>query len=374
LQSSLIISILILLLLKLQPKLSNKTRLDPWLLMTKKVKVAIIGLGNVGCNLLQILEDKKSVLNKSYHIEFSVICIADSSGVAIDPVGFKPLEILGHKHSGGKLNTFKGYADGKTVLDILEDINCDLVFEASPVNLTTAEPALSYCKKAIEKGCHLVLANKAPLVIAFDDLQKRARNNNVGILYSATFCGGLPVLNICQRDMIAGKITKIQGVFNATSNFILDEMAKGQAFDKALLETQKRGAAEADPKLDIEGWDTANKLVLLANTVLDVSIHLKDIDVQGITQVTTDQLKRHEDKNETIKLVAAAVLEGNNYVFSVKPTILPLSNFLGSCNGWEMGVEIHSDIYGISYHKLWEREPVPTAASMIRDAVQLCVY
>jgi len=126
--------------------------------------------------------------------------------------------------------------------------------------------------------------------------------------------------------------------------------------------------------LDIEGWDTANKLVLLANTVLDVSIYLKDIDVQGITQVTADQLKLHKDKNETIKLVAAAVFEGNNYVFSVKPTILSLSDFLGTCNGWEMGVEIHSDIYGISYHKLWEREPIPTAASMIRDAVQLCKY
>ena len=342
--------------------------------MTKKVKVTIIGLGNVGCNLLQILENKKNELKNSYHVEFSIICIADSSGIAIDLDGFKPLEILAHKHSGKRINTFKSYSNGKTVLEALEEINCDLVFEASPVTLETAEPALSYCEKAIEKGYHLVLANKAPLVIAFKDLHEKARYNNVGILYSATFCGGLPVLNICRRDMIAGKITKIQGVFNATSNFILDEMAKGQSFDKALLETQKRGAAEADPKLDIEGWDTANKLVLLANTVLDVSIYLKDIDVQGITQVTADQLKLHKDKNETIKLVAAAVFEGNNYVFSVKPTILSLSDFLGTCNGWEMGVEIHSDIYGISYHKLWEREPIPTAASMIRDAVQLCKY
>jgi len=339
--------------------------------MTKKVKVSLIGLGSVGCNLLQILTDKKSTLSKSYGIEFSVVCIADSSGVAVDPTGFKPVEILTHKRAGKKVNSFKGYANGETVLDILENIKCDLVFEASPVNLKTAEPALSICKKAIEKGCHLVFANKAPLVIAFKDLQERARNNKVGILYSATFCGGLPVLNICKRDMIAGKITKIQGVFNATSNFILDEMAKGKSFEKALLETQKRGAAEADPSLDIEGWDTANKLVLLANTVLDASIHLKDIDVQGITQVTEAQLKFHKNKNETIKLVATAILEGNSYVFSVKPTILPLSDFLGTCNGWEMGVEIHSDIYGISYHKLWEREPIPTAASMLRDAVHL---
>jgi len=295
--------------------------------MTKNIKIALIGLGNVGCNLLQILEAKKSELEKRYHIKFSIVCIADSSGVATNSSGFKPLEILVHKHSGKKINTFNGYDDDKTVLDTLEDIEADLVFEASPVNLKTAEPALSFCQKALEKGCHLVLANKAPLVIAFNDLHERASNNNVGILYSATFCGGLPVLNICSRDMIAGKITKIQGVFNATSNFILDAMAKGQPFDKALLETQKRGAAEADPKLDIEGWDTANKLVLLANTVLDVSIQLKDIKVQGITQVTTDQLKLHNDNNETIKLVASAVLAGSNYVFSVKPTVLPLSDF-----------------------------------------------
>lgn len=339
--------------------------------MTQKVNFALMGLGAVGRNLLQILEDKKVELSSKYGLCFTPTCIADSSGVAYNQAGFNPLEIIKHKISGKGLDTFKGYLPGKKIVNLLDEIEYDLLFEASPVNLDTAEPALSYCQKAIQNHSQLVLANKAPLVIAFDELHKKARENKVGILFSATFCGGLPVLNICQRDMIAGKILKIQGVFNGTTNFILDGMAKGQSFDSALLEAQKVGAAEADPSLDIEGWDTANKLVLLVNSALGLSIGLQDIDVQGITAITKEQLKFHHDKNETIKLVASAVLEGHNYQVSVKPMVLSTSEFLGSCNGWEMGVEIHSDIYGITYHKQWEREPIPTAASMVRDAVHL---
>ena len=339
--------------------------------MIQNVKIALIGLGTVGCNLLQILEDKKTELCNKYGINFTLTCIADSSGVAYNPAGFSPLEIINHKKSDKQINTFKGYVPDKTVLALLDEIEYDLLFEASPVNMDSAEPALSYCQKALENHSHLVLANKAPLVIAFNDLHIKAKENNVGILFSATFCGGLPVLNICQRDMIAGKILKIQGVFNGTTNFILDGMTKGQSFESALSEAQEIGAAEADPTLDIEGWDTANKLVLLVNAVLGVSIGLEDIDVRGITEITASQLKSHQEKNETIKLVASAVLIGDEYQISVKPMVLSTSEFLGSCNGWEMGVEIHSDIYGITYHKLWEREPIPTAASMIRDAVHL---
>ncbi|MEZ4613132.1 MAG: homoserine dehydrogenase [Caldilineaceae bacterium] len=139
----------------------------------------------------------------------------------------------------------------------------------------------------------------------------------------------------------------------------------------ALAEASVGRIAEADPTLDVEGWDTANKLVIIANSFLGVRATLDDVTVRGITDVTTAQLQAELAQGNTIKLVAAAVRTGDRYTFRVAPTVVPADTFLGQCDGWEMGVEIHSDLHGRMYHKMWEREPLPTAAAMLRDAVNL---
>jgi homoserine dehydrogenase len=212
-----------------------------------------------------------------------------------------------------------------------------------------------------------VLANKGPVVLAFRELHATAGRTGAGLKYSATVCGGLPVLNIGRRDMIAGEILRLRGVFNATTNFILDEMAAGVAYGDALAEAQRRGIAEADPSLDVDGWDTANKLLIIANSLLGADISLEDIEVTGIAGVTTQMIAAEAALGNVIRLVASA--EAGRY--SVAPLALPGADFLAQCKGWEMAVEMLTDIYGINYHKLWEREPTPTAASMLRDAVHI---
>jgi homoserine dehydrogenase len=251
--------------------------------------------------------------------------------------------------------------------DVLTPDRIDLVFEASPVDLTTGGAGLTVTRLALGRGIPVVLANKAPLVLAFDELADLSRKTRAGLKYSATVCGGLPVMNIATRDMVAGDILRLRGIFNATTNFILGEMASGVAYGDALAEAQRRGIAEADPSLDVGGWDTANKLLILANTLIGAGITLADIDVTGIDAVTPAMMTKAAQEGLVIKLIASA----ENGRFSVAPVAIPKDEFLGQCNGWEMAVELHTDIYGINYFKLWEREPVPTAASMLRDAVHL---
>jgi homoserine dehydrogenase len=209
------------------------------------------------------------------------------------------------------------------------------------------------------------------LALAQAELDRLAADTDVGILYSATFCGGLPVLNIVRRDMVCGKILGFRGIFNATTNFILEEILKGRSYADALRETQERGIAEADPSLDIGGWDTAAKLVIAANSITDAMITLADVSVSGIEDVQPDRLQKCHREGSVLKLVATAERIDTEWRFRVEPTPVPIASFLGNCSGWEMAVEIQSDIYGKSFHKLWEREPVPTAASMLRDAVHL---
>jgi len=337
----------------------------------KRVGLVLVGLGNVGRRFLRLLIERDDTLREKYGLAFSVHCVVDSSGVAVSDDGFDLARLLEHKVCGLKLRELRGFDEGLTLAVALDSVQCDILLEASPVDLNTGNPGLSNCRIALDHGLHLVLANKAPLALAQAELDRLAADTDVGILYSATFCGGLPVLNIVRRDMVCGKILGFRGIFNATSNFILEEMLKGRRYADALRETQERGIAEADPSIDVGGWDTAAKLVIAANSIADAMITLADVSVSGIEDVQLDRLQQCRREGTVLKLVATAERIDAEWRFQVKPRPVPIASFLGSCSGWEMAIEIESDIYGKSFHKLWEREPVPTAASMLRDAVHL---
>ena len=337
----------------------------------KRVGLALVGLGNVGRRFIRLLNERDDMLREKYGLAFSVHCVVDSSGVAVSDDGFDLARLLEHKVCGLKLRELREFDEGLTLAVALDSVQCDILLEASPVDLNTGDPGLSNCRAGLEHGLHLVLANKAPLALAQAELDRLAADNDVGILYSATFCGGLPVLNIIRRDMVCGKILGLRGIFNSTTNFILEEMLKGRSYAEALNETQERGIAEADPSIDVGGWDTATKLVIAANSFVDTMITLADVSVSGIEDVQPDWLEQCRREGSVLKLVATAERIDTEWRFRVEPTPVPIASFLGNCSGWEMAVEIQSDIYGKSFYKLWEREPVPTAASMLRDAVHL---
>ena len=333
------------------------------------IRAAVVGLGVVGKNLLHLIAKKKEILKNRYGIAFQIICLADSQGMAFNKTGFDINHVLCAKATTGNLSRLKGYTPGKTGLDTIVTVDLDLVFEASPVDLKTGGLGLRVAEAALSKGISVVLANKAPVVLALESLENTAKQSGAGLRYSATVCGGLPIINIIRRDMIAAELIEIKGIFNSTTNFILDEMRQGRDYADALAETQKRGIAETDPTLDVEGWDTANKLVIIANSILRSQITLDDVKVTGITKISANEILKVKKSQKVIKLVAS--FKGGH--FTVSPRAIDQNGFLAQCSGWEMGIEIRSDIYGRMYHKLWEREPVPTAASMLRDAVDLFV-
>jgi homoserine dehydrogenase len=332
----------------------------------------LVGFGNVNRNFLRILEMKSERLAAEYGLAFRIVAIADSSGVALNPTGFDPGPTRQAKEAGMPVRAMTDYQPGVTPAEVAATLACDLVLEASPVNLEDGEPGLSVTRNALQRGIPVVLANKAPLVLAFAELYTLAQATGAGLAYSATVCGALPVINIGQRDLVAADILHLRGIFNSTSNFVLSEMSAGQEYAAALAEAQRRGIAEADPSLDVEGWDTANKLIIIANSFLAMRATLADVSVQGITHLSHADLQAANQRGEKIKLVASAEArpEGG-YRLTVAPVALPATDFLGGCDGWEMGIEMRSDLYGLMYHKIWEREPLPTAAAMLRDAVNL---
>jgi len=340
--------------------------------MTKEIRTALIGLGNVGRSFLTILESKQGRLAEQYGLAFRIVCVADSSGVAVNPGGYEPGATRRAKENGVPVRRLAGYWPGVTPGDALAaDLECDLVLEASPVNLKSGEPGLSAVRMALMRGVSVVLANKGPLVLAFPELKRLARENGAGLAYSATVCGALPVVNVGTRDLIAADIQALRGIFNSTSNFILGEMAAGKPYVDALAEAQRRGLAETDPSLDVEGWDTANKLVIIANSVLGRPTTLDDVAIEGIRHITLDALREARASGRVIKPLALATWSGDDYALRVGPVALPGDHPLARTGMWDMGVVYTTDYMGVISAVIEEKGPVPTSAAVLRDMINI---
>ena len=321
------------------------------------------GLGNINRSLLKILERKEEQLKRSFGLEFRIVGVADSSGSAVTSRGFDVARRRAFKERGGRIADLPE-GTGDSITDVVGRIEADLIMEASPVDLESGRPGLQVTRTALSRGVHVVLANKAPLVLDYRGVSGLAEEHGAGLAFSATVCGSLPVVNIGTRDLVAARIESLRGILNSTSNFVLSAMEEGRDYDEAIVEAQNRGIAETDPSLDVEGWD-------IANAILGIPTGLQDLKVEGIKGVSPGDLSEARKRGKIIKLLARARRSGGGYDLEVGPCELDRGEFLGCCSGWQMGVEIQSDLYGHWYHKNSEREPLPTAAAMLRDAVNL---
>ena len=338
--------------------------------MSEKIKTFVSGLGSVNGSLMTILEAKAERLKNRYGLEFVIVAAADSSGTALSEKGFDIAQLRKFKQAGGRLSDLP---EGTTrqITETIQTIEFDLILEGSPTNIKHGGSALTVTRAALERGLTVVLANKGPLVVDYAGIQKLVKRHGGQLAFSATVCGGLPVINIGTRDYVAADISSFKGILNSTSNFLLSEMGAGKNYDSALAEAQHQGIAEADPTLDVEGWDTASKLVIVANSFLDTPTSLENVEVEGIKGIKQTDLVKAAAQGKTIKLLATATKKKDKLTLIVRPEILDRTEFLGRCDGWEMGIEIRSDIYGYTFHKNRDREPISTAAAMLRDAVNL---
>ncbi|MGB8643922.1 MAG: homoserine dehydrogenase [Anaerolineae bacterium] len=344
-----------------------------------QVKTVIVGVGNVGRRLLELVERKKVLLRERFGLELVVVAVADSSGARMLGQSAELHELIGQKAQGKKIAEIQAGMSGAPAVsahELLQTIDADLLVELSPTNLQTGEPGLSLIRTALGRKMNVVTANKGPMVLAFQELTALAEQQGSRLLYSATVTGGLPTLNIGRRDLGACEFTGFEGVVNATTNYILTTMLEGGSYEAALKHAQEVGHAEADPSLDVDGWDAANKLVIIANAVLRQPTRLQDVEVEGIRGVTPEQLQDAREHGEVIKLLARAerIYGGEgDYRLSVKPTRLPQQHALARIGAEMMGIVYHTDINGTILSLIEERDPYPTAAAVLRDMVNASV-
>ncbi|MEW5717933.1 MAG: homoserine dehydrogenase [Chloroflexota bacterium] len=338
----------------------------------RKTRLAIVGLGNVGQRLLELMQLKRDTLRTRLDLELSVVGVCDSTGGAEYFAGLDVAKILELKRAHKGMAAYPDHARGEMrPLDLVHTVDADIAVELTPTNLKDGEPGLSVIRDALARKMSVVTANKGPLVMAYSELAALAQQNDARLLHSAAVTGGLPTLNIGTRDLGTTVIEKFEGVVNGTTNYILSRMAEGQAYAEALKHAQDIGMAEADPTLDVDGWDAANKLVIIANAVLRRPTTLKDVTVEGIRKITPADIAIATEHRQTIKLIALAERIGKDYNLSVRPTWLDQAHPLARLGAGTMGVIYHTDINGTIFASIEEEDPYPTAAAVLRDIVQI---
>ncbi len=269
----------------------------------KKVRILIIGFGVIGSGVARAISEKREFISDKYGIDFEVVGIGERDGCIVCPEGIDAMEAYKLKQDG-TLNKHPCWKDGVSSIDLIKGANADIVIEATPTNINSGEPGLSHMMAAFNTKKHVVTSNKGPLTIAFQKLKKTAEKNGVQFRFEAAVGGAMPVLNLVRETLQANEILSIEGILNGTCNYILTRMStEGLPYEHVLSEAQELGIAEADPTYDVDGIDTACKLVILANAILGMNVSYKDADVTGITQISPGALKLASDDGYVIKLI-----------------------------------------------------------------------
>ncbi|MEM0482303.1 MAG: homoserine dehydrogenase [Nitrososphaerota archaeon] len=294
------------------------------------IRCGIIGYGFLGKRLARRL---------TYYRRrgLALTVLANSKGYLHSPTGFEgdglPEDITAHSR-------FRA----SNPADVIGQDLVDLLVVLTPTNVYSGEPGLTYIREALKGGIDVVTADKGPLVVAFKELTSLADSMGVSLCYEATVGGGIPVFSLARHSLRGDRILSIRGILNGTTNYILTRMHfEGLPLDLALQEAQMMGLAERDPSLDLEGIDSACKVVILANALLGADRRLEDVKVKGITQVTSDAILAAKELGMTIKLVGS--IEGGR--LSVAPRLVRLNHPLcvhGTLNAVQFKMEITGDL------------------------------
>jgi len=312
-------------------------------------KIALLGFGNVGQALVELLLEKKQTLKDELGILFRVVGIASGShGAALNPMGVPLQELLTAYRSGVSLDEFSEQPISGSQ-DFIECCGADVLFETTPVNYQTGQPALDFNRLALESGMHAITANKGPVVHGYRELTSLAKTSGLCFLFESTVMDGAPVFSIARCGYPGAVVTGFSGVLNSTTNLILTRMEEGESQEEAIAYAQSIGIAETDPSGDIDGWDAAVKVAALITVLMDIPYTPEQVDRTGIRGLTPDLLQEAKENGERWKLVCTAQRDGSKppgIHAHVKPIKISSDSNLYNVMGTSSILEIESDVLG----------------------------
>jgi len=312
-----------------------------------KHKIIFIGFGVVGQGLTEILINKKEFLKNEHDFEYEIVAVSDMmKGSIANSSGLDAEKLLTLVKDGKKIDEYPDGIQGMDALSTINNVDADIMIELSYTDVKTGEPATSHCKAAFNKGMHVVTSNKGPVSLFYNELIKLAAPKNLMFGIEGTVMSGTPVLNTAMKSLAGCSISKISGILNGTTNYILSEMEQGKAYDDVLKTAQELGYAEADPAGDVEGWDALAKVIILSNVVMGGNLKIDDAEREGITKITLEDVEKAKAEGARWKLIGETSLKNGKIKAKVAPVKLPLSDPLSSVMGATNAITFETDLMG----------------------------
>jgi homoserine dehydrogenase len=333
------------------------------------LRLILAGFGTVGRAFAELLLLKENELAGEYGLVPRVVAIIDSKGSTTDDRGLDLAKALRQKEQAGTVVAIRGGSGAgvtRTTDEVIETVEADVLVETTPTNFKNGQPGLGHLRAAFISRKHVVTSNKGPVGVAFQALHELARHNGVQFKYSGAVGGGTPILDFGRTCSIGDDITSVTGILNGTCNFILTRMEmEGVEFAEALERAQAEGYAEKDPFQDIEGFDSAVKLTIIANHLKLSRATLRDVRVSGISHITSADVRRARDDGRALRLVATA-----DERLSVGPELLSRDDPL-CVSGAYNAVKFDCRFSGPKVIVGKGAGGPETAASLLRDLIQI---
>lgn len=315
--------------------------------MGKTIKIGLLGSGTVGSGVVEVL--KKNVDE-----------ISQKAGTEIE---IKKILVRDLKKKRAHL---KGMDLTDDINDILKDDDIDIIVEL----MGGLHPAREYMLRAMKAGKHVVTANKDVVAQFGKDMFDAAKENRVEFLFEASVGGGIPIITPLKESLTANRITEVMGIVNGTTNYMLTQMTNcGNDYETALREAQELGYAEANPAADVEGYDAARKVAILASLAFNTRVTLDDVSVEGITHITPQDIEYAKELGYVIKLLAIANDSEKGVDVRVHPAFLKKDHPLASVNDVFNAIFIKGNAIGEAMFYGQGAGSLPTASAVVADII-----
>ena len=312
----------------------------------KKLKIGICGWGNVATGLYKTLQDNRLQIESNSNTQIEII-------------------VIGARRDNPKCDP-KNIIIERDIFDVLNH-DIDVLVEL----IGGVEVARELILKSIKKGINVVTANKAVLFHHGDEIFEKANLNNVKVLFESSVCAGTPIIKLLTQELSANKVTKIAGMLNGTSNFILSNMEEGKEFKPTLELAQKEGYAEPDPTFDIEGLDAAHKIGILSSLAFGTPLPPDNFYIEGISNIKKIDFKYAKEMGFTLKHLAVAKLNKDQIELRAHPVLIDKDSYLANLKSVRNGIEVETDLLGTLHIAGSGAGQESTASGVISDLVHL---
>jgi homoserine dehydrogenase len=313
----------------------------------QEINICILGFGNAAQGFCRLLLSKRKELKVKTGYDIYVTAIATKSkGAILNDKGIDLEKILRDVEKNGRFDVNAADTVKLNTLDVIKECKANVLVELTTISIYDGEPAITHIETAFEKGMHVITGNKGPIAWKYQKLRDTSKERGLQFLYETTVMDGTPIFNLFKYTLPGCKVLSFRGILNSTTNFVLEEMGKGKCYEDAIEEAKKRGFAENDPSMDVEGWDAAAKTAALLNVFMDTNINPTEIDRQGILNITLEDIEIAKEKQCKIKLVCEGYIEDNKPKGRVHPVYINNGDLFSNIDATSSILSITTDLMG----------------------------